>query len=188
MAEVAEEELKMYKYHGRDPNSQLPIMRHSQLVRQDPALYRIAVTLRGDHAWRLMSVPAMMNDVETHEDGIIREFIQLAAALNKGEGWTGGYVLVLPRVNPEEIPENCQAFLPCFVALADDLETLELPGNSGSGVARCHRQLTTPGRSISSRFSASLELSGLGALSEVLVGKRSWGDQIIQGTLKSNIK
>lgn len=58
------------------PNSQLPIMRHSpvrSMVRLDPALYRLRVTRPGDHAGRLVSLPTIMNDKETHEDGIIRE-------------------------------------------------------------------------------------------------------------------
>ena len=61
---------------------------------------------------------------------------QLAATPHEGEGWTGDEVQVISRANPEEIPESRQTFLPCFVALADDLETLELPGYSRSDVKK----------------------------------------------------
>lgn len=62
--------------------------------------------------------------------------IQLAATLHEGQGWSGDDVLVISRANPGEILESRQTFLPCFVALADDLETLELPGYSRSEVKK----------------------------------------------------
>lgn len=122
---------------------------------------RLAVTLRGDHTWRLISVPSLMNEVVTSDDGTTHEFVQLAAPLSKEEveGWTRGEVSVLSRVDPEEVLECSRTFFPCFVAIADDLETLELPGYTANGVARSHLQLTSSCRSISSRFPVGLERS-----------------------------
>lgn len=56
VARVMEQECSMYRHHmwqaDEDTGAELPIMLYSliqQLVRQDPACYRIMVTLRPDH-------------------------------------------------------------------------------------------------------------------------------------------
>ena len=93
-----------------------------------------------------------MNDIETNEDGIIREFVHIGAQLRDGEDRTKGQVGVLSRDHPAEVPESSQMFLPCFIAMNEDMETLELPGNPATAVGRCHRELTTPGRTATSRL------------------------------------
>lgn len=62
--ELFKAEFDLYKFHTRKDEPQLRIMRHSitqQLLRQDPAMYRLAVTLRADQAWKLVSLSLLIN-------------------------------------------------------------------------------------------------------------------------------
>ena len=150
-AQVAEVELRMYQHHAADPDSALQHMRHSsiqQLIRQDKFLYRLAVTLRGDHAWRLTSIPSLMNEVEAIEVGTIPEFMQLAVPFPDDGKWAKGEVLILSREESQEVPENQCTLLPCFVAIKDNKGTLELPEHTASDMEHSHRLLTTPGRTV----------------------------------------
>lgn len=74
---------------------------------------------------------------------------------------------------------------PCFIAVKDDLETLEVPGlGTVEELSRAHRRLEPPGRypsgfapkyqNLPGRFHVATELCGLGALSDALVGRRGW--------------
>lgn len=60
------------------------------------------------------------------------------------------------------------------------MESLETPRNWASRAARSHLQLSAPGRPNSSRFPAAVELTDLGALSDVLVGRRTWTSPLAQ--------
>ena len=60
------------------------------------------------------------------------------SSIEEDENWDRGELTVLSRENPGEISEGSSAFLLCYVALADDLETLEpleLPGYNAGEVA-----------------------------------------------------
>lgn len=109
IADIAEAELQMYRHHAADPSSSLHHMRHSivqQLIRQDPFLYRLAVTLRGGHAWRLMSIPGLMNEVLDDKDDIIPEFAQLAIPFASDGNRSRGEVLALSRKDSGGVPEH----------------------------------------------------------------------------------
>ena len=73
--------------------------------------------------------------------------------------------------------------LPWFVGMEDDNERLEVTeGGTWSALSASHRDLSSPERtpsglpnmygSIPYRFPAAVELGGLGALSDALVGRR----------------
>lgn len=58
--QVAELEFSLYSHHtqAKAKNEYLGFMQHSlilQLIRQDPACYRFAVTMRADHEWKLFA-------------------------------------------------------------------------------------------------------------------------------------
>lgn len=61
ISEVYKAELQLYKHHSSRGGGTTPsIMRYSlsqQLLRQDPDLYRLAVTLRADGVWKLPRLP-----------------------------------------------------------------------------------------------------------------------------------
>jgi hypothetical protein len=78
-----------------------------------------------------------------------------------------------------------RTMLPWFVGVQDDLESLEvIEGGSWTDLAQAHRDLTSPTATPSGlanrygaipyRFPAAVELTGLGALSDALVGRRRW--------------
>ena len=158
-------------------------MRYSliqQLVKQDLFLYRMVITLRSDHAWRLISTPTIMNEVRQNRDGIILNLLQLAVQFPIDEDWTKSKISVLSQEEPGHLQEDQLAILPCFTAVDNDLESLEIPGNCASAVVRSHIQLSALRQTILTRFSAAVELTDLGALSNVLVGQRTWASQPAQ--------
>lgn len=63
----------MYMFHAKNPNAHNQLhMRHSlvhQLIRQDPMMYRYAVTLNGDHNWQLISFPTLINERAPKDTG-----------------------------------------------------------------------------------------------------------------------
>ena len=121
-----------------------------------------------------------MNQIETSEDGIPREFIHLAVQLGSDDGQTEGQVAILLKDQAGQWAEDKQMFSPCFLAVGRDLETLELPGEKVSSVGRCHREMITPGHGTTSRFPAAVELTGLCALSNALIGRRTWDSPEVQ--------
>jgi hypothetical protein len=83
-----------------------------------------------------------------------------------------------------------RTMLPWFVGLQDDLETLEVvEGGTWDMLSRSHRDMTAPEATPSGlanrygaipyRFPASVELSGLGALSDALVCRRRWDSALV---------
>ena len=78
-----------------------------------------------------------------------------------------------------------QAILPCFVAVEDNLESLDLPGvGTAQELAAAYRKLEPPPcypreqesryKNRPGRFPAAVEVGNLGALSDALIGKREW--------------
>ena len=73
-----------------------------------------------------------------------------------------------------------ETLLPCFVAVGEDFDTFELEGYTVREVAQCHQLLVPRGEEIVDRFPAGIELIIPGAISEVLVGRRSWASPLAQ--------
>ena len=67
-----------------------------------------------------------MNEVETNEDGTILEFVQLPVPFTQDDDWTKDKVSALLREDSGEVPEDSCTLLLCFVAIKEDMETLEL--------------------------------------------------------------
>lgn len=96
------------------------------------------------------------------------------------------------RVTLPQIPHGAgpstgtrRTMLPWFVGVQDDLESLEVvEGGTWSDLSKAHRDLTSPTATPSGhpnhygaipyRFSAAVELTGIGALSDALVCRRRW--------------
>lgn len=77
-------------------------------------------TLRGDHAWRLISYPALMNEAVYNEDGSISEAIQLAIPFPQNHNWSKGEVLVLSQTAPQNVANDYCTLLPAFTAIGTD--------------------------------------------------------------------
>lgn len=69
----------MYRHSSRTTGPLLPHMQH---IRQEPALYRLTVTLRLDHAWRLLSIPCLINEVVRNDDGTASDLVQITVPLD----------------------------------------------------------------------------------------------------------
>jgi hypothetical protein len=80
--------------------------------------------------------------------------------------------------------------LPWFVALRDDLSSLEMPGSgTWSDLAMAHARQIAPPKSPSGfpnifgklpgRFPGSVQLDGLGSISDALVCRKSWDDPTV---------
>lgn len=141
-----------------------------QLVRQDPAIYCLVVSLRPDHCWRLVSYPTLLNEIGP-DDKPTKSIVHLAVPVN--DKAAGGEVGVFEGDKAGEIDKNRRNILPSLVAVEDDLEAVEWGQHSASKLAQSHRLLTTPGETISTRFPATVELTSLGALSDALIGRGS---------------
>ena len=90
--DVFEQETEMYRFHSREATASLPIKRHTllqQLLQQDPELYRITVTLRGDGVWKLISLPTLMDEPVRNPDNTLTQLVQLSIATIGGtiEDW-----------------------------------------------------------------------------------------------------
>ena len=102
----------------------------------------------------------------------------------------GDVRVTLPEVIHGSTPEATiqrRVIFPWFTAIMDDLETLEIAGQlSWSEVAACHRDMKAPSRGVSgdtvsfscpiSRFKASVHMPSSSALSDALIGRRSYED------------
>ena len=88
----------MYLHHATEPDASPPHMQHSlaqQLTRQDPFLYKLVVTLRGDHQWRFISIPRMANEVEQVEGGRNTALVQIVVTIPMSSSNQNGDVLAL---------------------------------------------------------------------------------------------
>lgn len=87
IAKMVKQESATYRHHMRlakgAAKTIIPIMLHSliqQLVRQDLAVYCLTVTLRPDHAWRLISYPCFLQSMLPEEDSapnLVQEAISI---------------------------------------------------------------------------------------------------------------
>ena len=90
IGKVFDEEIAMYRHHSREGD--LPLIRHlliQQLLQQDTILYKLAVTLRADGNFKLMSLPLQMNQVTQvkgnpgRQAGMVQIAIQMEDANQK---------------------------------------------------------------------------------------------------------
>src|ERR1700738_1598767 len=81
----------------------------------------------------------------------------------------------------------CRVIYPWFTAIQEDHTTLEIPGQLSWGeVAACHRDMLAPRNGVGGdtvsfscpvyRFAASIHMPSSSALSDALIGRRSWED------------
>ena len=72
--------MELYKFHCVERGGPPSIMRHplcQQLLRQDPELYRLAVTPRTDGIWKLLGIPTRMNGAIRSPDNTFPKLVQL---------------------------------------------------------------------------------------------------------------
>lgn len=194
IAEIAEQECSMYRHHmrqtGKDANTTIPIMLHSliqQLVRQDPALYRLIVTLRPDHKWRLMSYPCFLQG--TLPENIVQGAVAIPDTMSKeADEWEKEDFRLFS--NREAMANLPPMMSPGFLAVEDDLSSLEIPGlGTVADLTWAHKELQTPAwhpveetrkyEGLSEPLGAATELGSLGALSDALVRRRSWRSPLV---------
>lgn len=135
IATVIEQESAMYRHHTRQKggtaDTSIPIMLYSlvqQLVRQDPSCYRLAVTLRPDHAWRLVAYPYFVQGMLPEDSA--PDLVQMAALIPSetwDDDWKKGDVRIF-AANDGNTAQYLPTVSPGFLAVADDLSTLEIPG------------------------------------------------------------
>ena len=198
IANVAQQESAMYRHHmrlaGREAKIAVPILLYSlvqQLVRQDPAIYRLTVTLRPDHAWRLISYPCFLRGMLPEED-TAPNLVQGAVPIPDKEwddNWQRGEIRMF--MNKKGNTANyLPTAAPGFLAVADDLSTLEFPGlGTVEDLSWAHTQLTLPSRyptesahkykELRIHFPVAMGLTSLGAFSDALVGRQSWQSALV---------
>lgn len=186
IAEAALEEVQMYRFHAIQPDAiHLPHMRHSlfmQLFRRDPLIYRLAVTLRGDHASRLIAIPTIMNEWLTAEE-VSGNSVQFAFELdrpNDNTEWEKGSLLAIAPDEAANILNGGRVFFPTYAALQNDQQVTDFPGYTANELSRCHCELTTSRKVDIPRFPSAIELPSLGPLSDALVGQTSWNSPLVR--------
>ena len=200
VAEVMNKECAMYEHHSKRLHglrSPLPNMLHSlvqQVARQDPAYYRLHVSLRPDNAWRFISYPCFLQlplpDCEGAPD-----YIQGTIAIEDGNNYHKGDVIMAGSGHSDYLTRAKRGILPGFIAIKYNGETLELPHlHYVTGLAGSHRLLVHPGGYPEElkndygkallRFPDRSQLGSLGPLSDALLGKRGWGSADVDAEVK----
>ena len=168
-------------------------MRHSlcqKLLQQDPEIYRMTVTLRADGIWKLLSLPMSINGAIRALDQTFPELVQLAVHMDNStdQDWQNGQVNAFWRGPPDMVREDGMTLLPAYVSMRGNPETLELGDFTPEEVAEGLRELKTLGEGASTQFLAAIELPPCGALSEALVGRRSWLSPMVKWEAETRLE
>ena len=117
-----------------------------QVVRQDPACYPKILTLRPDNAWRSISFPCFPQETLSEDEAalnVVQGTITIAG--DSDEDWERGELNVFFRGQSGVIKRTKQTISPCFIAIGDDLDTLEVPGlGPVEELSRAHCLLEPP--------------------------------------------
>lgn len=197
ITDVMREEFAMYEHHlkrlAQGTQSPLPNMLHSlvqQVARQDPAYYRVFVSLRPDNAWRFISFPCFLQlPIPDWEDS--PNIIQGAIVVEDDDNWTKGDVNMATHGYSNDLKRTRLDILPGLIAVDENGETLEQPGlQAVTGLAASHRLLALPPQAPDElqreyntpplRFPFKGELGYLGPLSDALLGRRGWGSADVE--------
>ena len=177
--EMAKTELEMVQFHSK--NCHILLQQHlqhsllQQLVRQDPMLYRLAVTLRNDKQWKLIAYPALINkalDEELEDSDVVS--LGLPLAMTELEDWEMGSGVVYPKRELATAASKHQVIFATFLAREESSQDIEISKFSMEEIYLANLKLTTLGKDVDSRFPGTVELLGLGPLSNALAGKTAW--------------
>lgn len=197
IADVVREDFNMHHHHirlpDRKPETPLPTTLYSlaqQLIRQDPLLYRIMVTLRPEHAWKLISYPCFLRKSlpDNEEAPNLVQLTMVMGGDNRGDVSAEAY-------GKEVLKGNSQWLLPGFVKVNEDLQYLEREDlGTLDNIARAHQTLevlgTYPQKHAQAYeeawdyFPAGAEIFNLGALSDALLGMRRWDSPTVMAEME----
>ena len=168
--DVWEEEMAMYSYHAKNTVELQEAMRFSlvsQLLRQDPEVWRIAVALQDDEVYRLVAIPSAPDESLKFGKTVLK-LPQFAVKPSDGEN-LDEHLYAFRKHDQAIGPGTLRAN---FVSVMNDLERTQMQGITMTDLRKQHLELTT---GLVGRFPAALVLPALGAVSKALVGQESWG-------------